>query len=169
LKKYKTMTLRPIITFLFLIIISSSIRSQEDFGVLFWLEDRDLEWSDFKGSPLVDSSGGFFLDLYIESVAVNGTSVIMQSMYEPKTYIFTKTSYASEELRTDDLLRYFNVYFDLAAYYSHEMVERLIRARNSDDEMISKNSHVIKNAVIEEWRSESARMGIETQYGIEIE
>ena len=160
---------RPIIALLFLLCISTSSRGQKDFGVLYWTEDRDLSWSDFKGRPIVDSIGGFFLDLYIESVTVNNSSVLIQSMYEPTIYIFTNTSYADDDLRSDDLLRYFNVHYDLAAFYAHKMVEQLINARNSEDEKISSNLHVVKNAVLEEWKSESTRLAIETEYGRVIE
>lgn len=163
------MNVRRIIGVCFLVFLATISKGQEDFGVLYWTPDRDLDWSDFQGTSLTDTSSNFFLDLYIESVTVNNSSFFVQSVYDPKTYIFTKTSYVDENLRSDDLLRYLNVYYDLAAVYAHKMVKQLIKGRNSEDTFISSNLHIVKNAVIEEWRNESARLAIETQYGVEIE
>ncbi|MEM9545828.1 MAG: hypothetical protein AAGA77_07640 [Bacteroidota bacterium] len=163
------MTPKSIIFLILYVFFIAEASSQDEFGVVFWTEDRDLEWSDFKGSPLVDSTGGFFLDIYIKSLAINTSNLFVQSRLDPQTYVYTNTSYASEELRTDDLLRYFNVYFDLAAYYSNKMVKHQIQALNSDDIVVASNLQIIKNALIEEWRNESARLAIETQYGVEIE
>ena len=159
---------KPILLFLSLFFISHVSHGQSDFGVVFWSEDRDLNWDDFRGSPLVDSTNSFYMDLYIESFSDNfywsrGNGEI------PKVYIYTNTSFVDEDIRSDDLLRYFNVYFDLAGLYAYKLANTMAEARKSEDDNIRNNRHIIKNGIVEEWRAESDRLTIETRYGAEIE
>jgi len=163
------MRLLPI-TLLFIYFgLSTNLEGQEDFGVLYWTAERDLTWNDFKGKSLVDSSDNFFLDIYVESLSVYNSDYYYIRNSKSDVYIFTNTSYADEEVKNEDLLRYFNVYFDLAAVYTEKLERLLVKARTSEDEFYMSNPSVIKNAVIEEWRVESSRFVLETHYGEEIE
>lgn len=162
------MRLFPFTLLLLFLGLSTIAKSQDDFGVIYWTKERDLTWDDFKGKSLVDTLDNFFLDLYIESISSHNSNYYSYNNQEAKVYIFSRTSFADEDARNDDLLRYFNVYFDLAAVFSHKMVSQLEKARNSEDEFYRENLDIVRGAIIEEWRMESSRFVIETQYGIEI-
>jgi len=160
-----------IIVFVFFCIafLSETTGQEEDLGVLFWSKERDLEWSDFKGSSIIDTVDNFYLDLYIQSVNIHAADSYILFGSKPEAYIYTNTSYVDEDLRNDDLLRYLNVYFDLAGYYAYKLDKGLSEARKSKNITIKSNPDIIKNSVIEEWRTESRRLAIETQYGQVIE
>jgi len=154
-----------IILGIFIPVLYGNLMAQEDFGVLYWTEDRDLSWEDFSGVPLPDSENDFFLDLHIESITNDVPAFFIKRRYHPKVYVFTKTSYAPTEIRSAGLLRYFNLYYDLAAYYSYLLQERLIKARNSNDDFYRYNTNIIVDAIKEEWQLESKRLASETQNG----
>jgi len=158
------------ITFLILFLgLSTILKSQDDFGVIYWTKERDLTWDDFKGESLMDTLDDFFLDLYIESISSHNSNYYSYNNKEAKVYVFTNTSFADEAVRNDDLLRYFNVYFDLAALYAHKVAIQLEKAKASEDDFYRTNLDIVKGAIVEEWRMESARFVMETQYGAEIE
>lgn len=141
----------------------------EDHGVIFWSQERNLEWEDFKGRPMVDSLDNFYLDLYIESSNIAENEAFFLFGVRPSAYIFTNTSYVDDDIKNDDLLRYLNVYFDLAGYYAYKMTIGVNQANKSENEVIRNNPTIVRNAIIEEWRTESSRLAFETQYGVEIE
>jgi hypothetical protein len=175
LKKYKENMMKSnykftlIIIFLFTAYASYLSAQNESHGVVFWSQERDLEWDDFKGRTFEDSLDNFYLDLYITSANASEANSFFLFGQKPSAYLFSNTSYVDNDIRNDDLLRLLNVYWDLSGYYAYKMTSMANSANDNDEEMIRKNPSILQNAIIEEWRSESKRLFYDTKYGLEIE
>jgi hypothetical protein len=163
-----TTSIAFVILFLF-VEIKNGISQEDDFGVVFWSVDRDLVWDDIQGEPLIDTMNGFYLDLYMYPPFNANGYYYGDVRLDKLAYVFKKSSYVSEDIRNDDLLRYLNVYFDMAAYYSYKYIIQTAEAQKSTNSTIRENPHIMGNAVVEEWKLESNRFTIETKYGEEIE
>lgn len=166
LDNYKTQILSIVIT---IIIAQCMIAQVGSHGVVFWSQERDLEWDDFKGKPIVDSLNNFYLDIYITSANASEATSFFLFGQKPSSYIYSNTSYVDKDIRNDDLLRLFNVYWDLSGYYAYKMTSAANSAYENEEEVVRKNPSIIQNAIIEEWKFESNRLFIETNYGLEIE
>lgn len=150
--------------------LSTKIYTQnENIDVVFWSKERNLTWDDFKSTPLVDSIDNFYFDLYIQSTNVSEVENFILFGNQPETYMFSNTSYIDPDIKSEDLLRYLNAYWDLAGYYSYKLTKTIAEARNSENITIKSNPEIISNSVLEEWRIESTRLSIDTDYGRIIE
>ena len=160
-------------TFIIFLLSSACISflnaQNESHGVIFWSQERNLEWEDFKGKPLEDSLDNFYLDLYISSANASEANSYFLFGQKPSSYMFSNTSYVDNDIRNDDLLRLLNVYWDLSGYYAYKMITAANSARENDEEMVRKNPSILQNAIIAEWKAECNRLFYETNYGIEIE
>jgi hypothetical protein len=131
---------KSILIIILLLSINKTGTAEESF--LYW-DEKKLEWADFKGKVPEGSNLVSQLSFFIGYNYEKKGSPFFEGRYFTKCYINVNTSWAKEEFKNDQYLKYHQITFDIAELHRRKMQYELNRSTVSlaDYNVIGKRIH----------------------------
>lgn len=142
--------------------------AQPDTGkfkdAIAWNAARQLQWSDFKATPLINASEAA---MTASSININYYTKGNNIFWSVGVNFFPYASWSKQDKQNDYILKHEQLHFDITELYARKFRQALATQVFTKNDI--KKLKVIQKSILQQWENEQNKYDLETDHSINEE